>query len=144
MKQDLDLAQKSAFFGLKEIGVNEEHEHVLAYKNLVGVGKDNWSTAFMFFCLNLAEEKIQRKSVLKKVKTAEELLEQAKGLGLILEKPIRYCIGVMRIGGEPKQTFRVLSVDETAGLVYTLDGNWSNSVCKSVHPIADCDFIALA
>jgi hypothetical protein len=160
VKQNLDLAALSIQLGLKELGVKEatgknDGKRVGVYQDFIDGDKSTWMkgqpwcAAFMSWCVDQAAKKLGLTPKLKKTASSSDIYAQAKKLGLVLDQPIPYCIGLIKgtggsAGKTHHHTFRVLSVDLEHGLVHGLDGNWGNQVCKTVHPIAACDFVALA
>lgn len=87
--------------------------------------------------------KIER--VLPKTDSSTFLYGWAKQHNLLLDTPIPGCIGLIKApagsGKTHEHTFRVETVDLVKGVVHSADGNWANSVCETVHPISNCNFV---
>jgi hypothetical protein len=155
MNQNPALAALSIEIGLKEIGVKEatgrnDGARVAVFQKFVGIAAPQpWCAAFMSWCVGQAAKQLGIKPVLHSSGSSTEIYHEAKELGLLLAKPQPYCIGLVKgSGGTPGKdhhhTFRVLSVDWEHGLVHSLDGNVSDQVKKTIHPISACDFVAVS
>ncbi len=158
MKQNDALAALSIEIALKEVGVKEatgknDGVRVGVFQKFVGIAvgaiNSQWCAAFASWCLYQAAKQLDIKPLLKPSASSTDLYHQAKKLGLLLDKPIPYCLGLIKgNGGTPGKdhhhTFRVISIDFEHGLVHSVDGNWQNQVARPVHPISACDFVAIA
>lgn len=72
-----------------------------------------------------------------------DLFNWFKAKGLLLASPTENCIGMLRgDGGTPgKNHHHTFLVEKVVGAtVHGIDGNWQNSVCRTVHNISECDF----
>lgn len=154
MKQNDQLAAATIQIALSHLGVREATGHndgtfIDALEKTFGLRGQPWCAMYATTCMSEAAKKLGVKAVLHTSPSSTEIFSQAKKQSLLLSAPIPYCIGLLKgSGGTPGKThhhtFLVLSIDKNAGIVHSVDGNWHNSVCKTTHPIAACDFVALA
>lgn len=151
VKQNQKLAAEALAFALKWVGQREATGHNDgAFVNKVqefvgGKGEDGapWCACFYSYCNYNADPGIV--PVTPKSDSSTSLYAWAKAHGYLLPHPIPGCLGLLRgtggtAGKTHHHTFRVMTVDTAAGVVHTVDGNESNMVRTTTHPISACDF----
>jgi hypothetical protein len=154
MKQNDKLAAAAVQIALSHVGQreatgNNDGTFVDALEKKFGEKGAPWCAMYATDCISQAAARLGIKTVLARSESSTNLFHQGKDKGLLLQKPIPYCLGLIRgSGGTPGKdhhhTFLVVSVDAVAGIVHGVDGNWQNAVSRTVHPIAACDFVAVA
>lgn len=143
----IDIAQRQ--IGVKEATGKNDGKQVAVYQDYIGkwVEGEPWCAAFASWCIGQAAAKLGITTLFKKSAGSTEIWAQAKKNGTTLTSPIPYCIGLIRApagsGKTHEHTFRVNSVDLPKGIVHSIDGNWSNQVMETAHPISRCDFVAV-
>lgn len=154
MAQNDKLAAASIQIAMTHVGQKEatgrnDGKYVDALEKKFGMKGQPWCAMECTSDIMDAAANLGIKPVLHKSASSTEIYAQAKKNALLLKAPIPYCIGLLRgNGGTPGKdhhhTFRVISIDAKAGVVHSLDGNWGNQMQYTVHPIAGCDFVAVA
>lgn len=152
--QNEDLAHHAVQIALDHVGEREatgqnDGEYVDALEKRFGLHRDPWCAMEATNDIMLAAAELSVTPVLHKSASSTEIFSQAKAKGLLLDKPIPNCIGLLKgNGGSPGKThhhtFLVVSIDDAGGVVHSVDGNWGNAVSRPVHKISDCDFVAIA
>lgn len=154
MAQNEILAAAAVKIALSHVGEREATGHndgkyVDELEKKFGLHRDPWCAMEATNDIMLAAKELGVTPILHKSASSTEIFHQAKQKGLLLSRPIPHCIGLLKgNGGTPGKdhhhTFLVVSIDEKAGVVHSVDGNWGNKVSLPVHKISDCDFVAIA
>jgi hypothetical protein len=146
----LDVAKR--YLGVKEATGHNDGKVVNMFQEFVGGKAEHgaaWCAAFRSYCDHVAAEELKITLKLPKTDSSTELFHWAKSHGYLLPGPLPGCIGLLKgSGGTPGKdhchTFKVISVDQQAGVVHSIDGNESNMVRLSAHAIDRCDWVACA
>lgn len=154
MNQNDALAAATAQIALSHVGQreatgNNDGTFVDTLEAKFGEKGAPWCAMYATECMAEAAARLGIKTQLHKSESSTEIYAQGKHLNLGLKAPIPYCLGLLRgSGGTPGKdhhhTFIVLGVDQKAGVVHSVDGNWGNAVTRTAHPISACDFVAIA
>lgn len=155
MEQNTRLASKAVSIALEELGVKEATGHndgplIKLWLAFCGLAEGNpWCTSFASWCVYKAAAELGVKPIMPKSGSSTTLYAFARSHGMLLQAPEPFCIGLLKgNGGTPGKThhhtFLVVAVDLAGGVVHGVDGNWHNAVTRTVHPIAACDFMAVA
>lgn len=102
-----------------------------------------WCATFACWCIMMAARELKLIPMMPRSASSSDIYEWTKEKGLLLPKPVPNCLGLMKgDGGTPGKThhhtFFVEGLD--GQFVRGIDGNWQNSVMRTRHAIADCDF----
>lgn len=155
MNQNQTLADKALALAVADIGQKELTGHndgtfvdmleAWYYGPTKGNIEAPWCAIFRSYCSHNASLALGTTPLLPKTDSSTALYNHAKAAGLLLSVPIVGCIGLIRgstaDGKNHDHTFRVETVDLSLGIVHTVDGNWGNQVCRTTHPIKNCDFV---
>lgn len=143
-----DAALKIAIdcLGKKEATGNNDGEFVNMVQEFVGGIREHglpWCASFRSWCM----VQTGLNPVTPKSDSSTWLYSYAKSNGLLLEKPIPGCTGLVKAkesehGKTHVHTFAVIGLDESNGTVHSVDGNHRNMVEKAIHKISECDFMA--
>ncbi len=154
MKQNDQLAAASMQIAISHLGQREAHgrndgPYVDQLEKKFGLKGQPWCAMECTQDIADAAVRLGIKPLLARSPSSTEIFSQARKKGLLLKQPLPYCIGLLRgSGGTPGKThhhtFRVVSIDTKTGIVHGLDGNWGNQMQYTTHPIAGCDFVAVA
>lgn len=98
-----------------------------------------WCVAFALYMVHDAARALHARSELPRTGSSGTLYRWYRGEGLILQRPVAGCIGMVRGGPTGhRHTFLVESV--AGGVVCGIDGNWRDAVARTTRPATDCDF----
>lgn len=132
--------------GVKEATGNNDGIPVQMYQDYVGKWVEGlpWCACFVSWCIGQAALTLGVTTKFARECSVPRMAIQAKKKKLWLDKPIPGCILLLKDEqGNYEHTGFVESVDWNAGIVHSIDGNWSNKVCRTSHSITRCDFMAI-
>lgn len=154
MTQNEILAAAAVKLALSHVGEreatgNNDGPFVDAIEKPFGERHAAWCAMYATSMIMFAAKALGLKTLLHASESSTEIYAQGRAKGLSLKAPIPNCIGLLKGDGGARgkdhhHTFLVVSVDAVAGVVHGIDGNWQNSVTKTLHPISGCDFVAVA
>lgn len=160
----IDLATKSLDIARGYIGTHEKTNHndgpfvEMLQRWMEGEGQtwmtgQPWCACFVSWCISQAAVWMGIHPVMPKSASSSQIYAWAHMHGCLLDKPEGICIGLIRApdgsGKTHEHTFFANALPENLpdgqDWVWSVDGNWNNSVCRPVpqHKIKDCDFVKI-